>query len=261
MTTASRQRRIEALRRHMEALAPPPQPLTDTVFADPDASARTPSGTPASGPLSLPPGLHETCPASYLDTPAAFAFQAGLLAGLDTSRPVVWAQLREGRAHDFGRPCPHGLKRMGVDPGRILLTETDSAQQALWAMEEGLRAGALVFGDIGEAAAYDLTASKRLVLAAREKGLSVLILRAHGPAGLSAALTRWRVAAEKSPPAPWRGASGLPGLTAPRFRAVLERVRGGAPKTLSLEWKDAAFHRLEPAALADRPAVRAARAV
>ena len=29
-------------------------------------------------PLELAPGLHEICPAGYLDTPAALAFQAGL---------------------------------------------------------------------------------------------------------------------------------------------------------------------------------------
>jgi hypothetical protein len=213
--------------------------------------------------LALAPGLHEVCPASYLDTPAALAFQTGLIAAqlARDGRPrlVVWVRQTGGRDQDFGLPCPQALTRWGLPPERMLLVEADEARDVLWVMEEGLRAGSLVVGEIGRNARYDLTASKRLHRMARAQNIIVLALRHHGPVQPSAALTRWRISAQPSPAQPWRGANGLPGLGPPRFRAMLERVRSGPPKDFEIEWKNAAFHVLEPASLADRAAQQTPR--
>jgi hypothetical protein len=213
--------------------------------------------------LELAPGLHEICPASYLDTPAALAFQTGLisaqLARDERPRLIVWARQTGGREQDFGLPCPQALVRWGLPPERMLLVEAGEARDLLWVMEEGLRAGSLVVGEIGRNARYDLTASKRLHRMAQTQAIIALALRHHGPAQPSAALTRWRISAQPSPARPWRGANGLPGLGPPRFRVQLERVRGGPPKDFMIEWKNAAFHVLEPASLADRAAHKTIR--
>ncbi len=63
--------------------------------------------------------------------------------------------------HDFGRPYPLALARWGLEPERVLLVEARDAGDVLWAMEEGLNAGALVIGEIGASARYDLSASRR----------------------------------------------------------------------------------------------------
>ncbi|MDG2044248.1 MAG: hypothetical protein P8J78_06530 [Maricaulis sp.] len=207
-----------------------------------------------SGPLSLQSGLHEVRPAGYLDTPAALSFQTGLLARTlykqQALRPIIWVRPAGSQAHDFGRPSPHALTRLGIAPEHILLVEAREMTDLLWAMEEGLQAGALVIGEIGRTARYDLTASKRLHMAARARHGHALILRRHDDHQPSAAQTRWQVSAMESPPAPWKGANGLPGLGPPRYRAILERVRGGPPGEFKIEWKNASLHVLQPAPLA-----------
>lgn len=218
-------------------------------------------------PLELAPGLHEICPAGYLDTPAALAFQAGLMAthlggagqghgGREqlAQRPVLWVRRSMGTGQDFGRPYPPALAQWGLDPARLILVETGSETDTLWTLEEGLKTGAVVIGETGPSARYDLTATRRLDQAARRAGALALVLRPHEGLAPSAALSRWRIAARPSPARAWIGARGLPGLGEPRFHAALERVRGGPPQEYEIEWKHASFHVLEPALLADRPA-------
>lgn len=209
-------------------------------------------------PLELAPGLHEICPAGYLDTPAALAVQAGLMAThlriSERQRPVLWVRRSMGTGQDFGRPYPPALAQWGLDPSRLILVETGSEADTLWTLEEGLKAGAVVIGETGPSARYDLTATRRLDQAARRAGALALVLRPHDGVMPSAALSRWRIAARPSPARAWIGARGLPGLGEPRFHAALERVRGGPPQDYEIEWKHASFHVLEPAPLADRPA-------
>lgn len=209
-------------------------------------------------PLELAPGLHEICPAGYLDTPAALAVQAGLMAThlrvSGRQRPVLWVRRSMGTGQDFGRPYPPALAQWGLDPARLILVETGCETDTLWTLEEGLKTGAVVIGETGPSARYDLVATRRLDQAARRAGALALVLRPHDGVMPSAALSRWRIAARPSPARAWTGARGLPGLGEPRFHAALERVRGGPPQDYEIEWKHASFHVLEPAPLADRPA-------
>lgn len=208
--------------------------------------------------LDLQSGLHEICPQDYLDTPSALAVQTGFFSQAlrrhDSARPVVWVRRTGGRSQDFGQPYPLALKQWGLPPERILLVEASEVTDTLWAMEEALHSGAWLMGEIGAEQRYDLTASKRLHMAAQARGALALVLRSHDQVQPSAALTRWRISARPSPAEAWRGATGLPGMGAPCFRAQLERVRGGPPRNFEIEWKYAAFHVLEPAPLANRPA-------
>ncbi|XBQ16675.1 MAG: hypothetical protein ABL308_02100 [Oceanicaulis sp.] len=224
----------------------PPEPVQPANDPDPLAEFRAEAG------------LHDLRPQSYLDAPAAYAFAARWLAGLPGGRALVWVRAAGEPRLDFGAPCPDGLAQAGIDPGRLTLVRARPGADALWAMEEALRAGALVLGEAGAASAYDLSASRRLHAAAKTSRGQILVIRSHDGAGSSAALTRWAVAAAPGKPAPWRGAGGLPGLGSLRLKAVLERRRGGPPGALELEWEDDALRRLEPAALADRPAEAAA---
>lgn len=262
----SRRLQLDELRRQIKAIEPAlPEPALPE-YAGPDASrpvlqavpqrasqVASPTASRANA-LTIAPGLHEVCPGSYLDTPAALAFQIGLLAqrlsACDVRRPILWVRPASGRAQDFGRPYPLALKQWGLPPDHVLLVEPQDPADTLWALEEGLQAGAAVIGEIGRNTRYDLTASKRLHMTAKARTSFAVLLRDHTIIQPSAALTRWRISALQSPPRPWRGASGLPGLGEPRFDAVLERVRGGPPGHFKLEWKNAAFHVLEPAALA-----------
>jgi len=253
-----RRQQLAELRRQIRALdlggtGPVASPAKPAETVTPCDAARI-----GADPLQLAPGLHEVCPAGYLDTPAALAVQAGLmathLAAAGRERPVLWVRRAMGTGQDFGRPYPPALAQWGLDPARLILVETGSETDTLWTLEEGLKTGAVVIGETGPSARYDLTATRRLDQAARRAGALALVLRPHEGLAPSAALSRWRIAARPSPARAWIGARGLPGLGEPRFHAALERVRGGPPQEYEIEWKHASFHVLEPAPLADRPA-------
>ena len=255
ISCGSRQRRadLDCLRAHIATLEQGARGRVRVraklVTAEESAA---PPGQDALAPFRAEAGLHDVCPADYLDAPAAYAFAARWLAELPGDRFLVWVRARGDGRLDFGAPCPDGLAHAGLDPARLIVVDARVGADALWAMEEALNAGAFVLGEAGAARTYDLTASRRLHRAAREAGGQALVIRAHDADGGSAALTRWRVSARPGRAAPWRGAGGLPGLGSQRLSAVLERRRGGAPGVFELEWEDDALRRLEPAALAER---------
>jgi protein ImuA len=197
----------------------------------------------------LPCGaLHEVMGATYGDRAAAFGFLVALMAVASAARhgAAVLVLPRKGIA-DFGNPYGHGLVRMGLDPGRLLLVETRRPKDAFWAMEEALRAaaGLAVVAGVIETQP-DLTMSRRLNLAAGDAGTPLLLLRPPTAAGITAALTRWRIAA--APAA--RDRFGA--FAACRWTITLERCRNGRPGQWLCEWDHVAhrFHLAE--ILADR---------
>ena len=255
---AERRERLDALRAEISALendgAGALRPAAPRLEAPQDRNAPANDAGDGLAPFRAEAGLHDVRPGAYLDAPAAYGFAARWMAGWPADRAIVWVCARGEARLDFGAPCPDGLARAGIDPARILRIDARPGPDALWAMEEALKAGALVFGEAGASPVYDLTASRRLHRAAREAGGQILVLRAHDAAGTSAALTRWAARPAPGRPASWRGAGGLPGLGTQMITAVLERRRGGAPDAMELEWDDDALCGLEPAALAGRAA-------
>ena len=169
-------------------------------------------------------GLHEIETVSpYETTPSAGAtgFASWLLGRCGEVRrqkqPVLWVRRRGGRFD--ARPDGPGLLPY-LDPSRLLLSEPDSEEQVLWALEEGLRSGALA-AVLGEVKSADLTATRRLQLAAEASATPALLLRLPGALRTSAALTRWQVSA-----APARSTPGLNDIAQPRLRLSLRRARG-----------------------------------
>ena len=184
--------------------------------------------------------LHEVVAAAPGEAAAA-GFCAALLARLAEGRgPALWC-LARGDLHG------PGLGAFGLAPDRLIVVRARRPVEVLWAMEEGLRSGRLG-AVLGEARAVDLTAGRRLQLAAKAGGTPCLALLAPA-AGRApgAALTRWRVAAAPSAPE-----DGLPGLGRARWRVELLRCRGGAPCTWLVEWNDEARRFAVVSVLAER---------
>ncbi|HRJ70090.1 MAG TPA: hypothetical protein PK812_10820 [Beijerinckiaceae bacterium] len=125
---------------------------------------------------------------------------------------------------EVGQVSPAGLAEYGQDPAAMVLVRVKDVRQALKAGLEGARCTAL--GSVlielrGDAKSYDLTASRRLALAAKASGASVLLLRFSARPCPSAAETRWLVQA-----APSRAlAANAPGH--PAFDLTLLRARSG----------------------------------
>jgi protein ImuA len=223
----------------------------------PPVLARMPLGAPPldaalGGGLALA-GLHELH--GTADAAAAVTgLAARLAAGCGRPGPVLW--LRERGAADGGRLYGLGLADLGLDPARLLLVEAPDTIALLRAAAEALTCAGLacvVVESWGRAPAIDLTASRRLQLAAARVGLPCLLLRLAGEQRPSAALTRWQVA-----PAPSTAlAADAPGW--PRLALTLSRQRGGQGAQLAgqshvLEW----MHEQPVSSSAPHPRARAA---
>jgi protein ImuA len=151
-------------------------------------------------------------------------------------------------AHAFGAPYAPGLKFFGLDPARIVFVRCATAPECLWAMEEGLRLGGVTAVIGTRAKKMDLTASRRLQLAAEQANTPVFLLRSYNDHAPSAAVTRWRVSPASS------GGDQFDFYKNARFRVALEYARSGKTGEWVMEWDhDALLLRLS-SALGDRTA-------
>ena len=183
--------------------------------------------------------LCEIIPAHPRAAAAAAGFICALALRAAAARPgagVVWIA-EDMAAREIGLPFGRGLEARGLDLARLVFVKTRSPRETLWAMEEALksRAVAIVAESWIAPRAYDLTASRRLLLTARRGGgLGLLLLpRASGEAArlTTAAPLRFEVAAsppiaaaEWGEPPPGQG-TPLPGPMGWRLRIV--RARAG----------------------------------
>jgi protein ImuA len=137
--------------------------------------------------------------------------------------PLLW--LRTSAAGKAGgHPYGPGLAALGIAPDRMLLGVMADEAMLLRAAVDALRCpalGALLIELRGRAPLLDLTASRRLALAAEGTGVTALVLRIDAEPVPSAAETRWRVAAAPSAPLP----GNAPGQTS--FALTLLRRRAG----------------------------------
>ncbi|MEL6427348.1 MAG: hypothetical protein AAFU59_06525 [Pseudomonadota bacterium] len=142
-------------------------------------------------------GLSEAFPATTTDA-GAVGFVLALIGRCE--KPLLWVQDRLSQ-RESGRPYLPGLR----DAPPIIRVDLSQPIDVLWAMEEGLRCGALagVIGEVwGDPAALSFTATKRLALRAEAMGLPCWLLRRATAPNLSAARNRWRVSSLPSAPHP-----------------------------------------------------------
>lgn len=198
-------------------------------------------------------GLHEVKPASYRDAPAALAFALAVLAlrvvprGGEKTSTLFWC-LTERAAREWGVPYGPGLLALGLDPASILLVKARNAVDAAWALEEGLKAGSFTAA-LGQIEVKAPLIARRLGLAARASRTPCLLVSSHRGHGLPGTLTRWRIEAASSGPAPFDASA--PGAAA--WRLVLERCRGAMMgRSWSVEYRDDAYGVGVVAELADR---------
>ena len=177
-------------------------------------------------------GVHEVQSVGPAGGTAVSGFTLALLARLPRDGDILWCQSVPAR-REYGALYGPGLARMGIAPGRLIQAGVRRADDLAWALEEGLRSGALA-AVVGEGGPLGFTATRRLALAAHETATPCLTLDLSGANQASAATTRWRVAAT----------AGLPDAMDPRgpgfagWEIELSRARGGRPGSWSLYWND-----------------------
>jgi len=185
-------------------------------------------------PLTLPApalatGLEEVCVEGASGVAAGLGFLLSAVGegvcrgGLMVAAPRTWLRER-------GRLLAGGLARLGFQDRTVLIVAPATEIEALWALEEGVRSGAVGLA-VGAVEAASLLETRRLDLAARAAGATVVLIKTRPARDLSAARRRWRVSPYPSAPHPWDPkASG-----AARWRVTLERSRDGASGAWILE--------------------------
>lgn len=183
-------------------------------FGVADIDQRLPGGGMAFG------ALHEVAGGGggTIDGAAAALFTAGIAAR--TRGKVLWCLTRP----DLFFPA---LAQSGLHPDRVIFCEADREEDVLASMEEGLSFGGLG-AVVGELVRLQMTASRRLQLAAEKTGTMGIALRrwrrqaeASDYGQPTASATRWRISVLPSEPLP------VAGVGRPRWLAELMRVKAG----------------------------------
>lgn len=201
--------------------------------------AAAPARAPATGEPDdwLASGLprahvHELYAAEPSDASAAAGF-AVALALADGAASMLWLRT-DAAERQGGRLHAAGLHELGLDPDTLIMAVLPDETALLRAAGDAARCaglGIVMLEAWGRAPGLDLTATRRLQLAAESSGATVLLLRVDAQPQPSAAATRWGVAACPSTAL----AADAPGR--PAFFIELQRRRGGpAGRRWRVEW-------------------------
>ena len=177
--------------------------------------------------------LHELVPSGILHHGAALGFGLALAACAPLKGGTIVFVQQDFAGLEAGALYGGACDLFGLDPARLLLVRAASPRDALWAMEEALKTRG-VTAMIGELAQQgtdaDLTATRRLSLAAQKGRGLALLLRQRAWLAPSAAATRWQIAAAPGPP------DRFGGLGATAFCVTLTKNRRGPCGDWVLQW-------------------------
>lgn len=200
-------------------------------------------------------GLHELKPRAQRDLSAALGLALSLAAPRAGPERPLLCVLSTRSAADAGALYGPGIAALGLPPEHLLMVEARRAPEVLWALEEGLRSGALA-AVLGMLDSIEVMPARRLVLACDAGATPCILLTGSSREGVGVAHSRWRVAGRPSLPHPL--GERAPG---PRLLALtLERCRQGpSDLTWMVEWCDASRRfRLAAAMAAAAPEARRA---
>lgn len=178
--------------------------------------------------------LHEFYSLDPDDAAAATGLVASIaIASVGTTGPVAWlGQHRYQAARGVIQGA--GWAELGGLPGACLFVLAEDAACLLRASVDVVRsasAGVVIIESRGRMPELDLTASRRLSLAAERSGVLLIVLRSDASPVPSAGETRWSVASAPSRALP----ANAPGM--PAFDIELLRHRSGpAGGRWRLEW-------------------------
>jgi protein ImuA len=187
-----------------------------------------------------PAALHEVFARHNADAAAATGFALALINRfVFCQKPWLWVR-QDFAALEMGELYGPGLAAFGLNPSRLMIVTSAQAAGVLQAAEEALHCrslGAVLIEPWGEARRLDLTASRRLHLAAAEHQTTAILLRSGGQPTPSAATSRWLIGAAPSQMPPTAAADRESKILGrPRFDAALIRNRQGQTGRWLMEW-------------------------
>lgn len=178
--------------------------------------------------------LHEIFAKTAEDNGSATNFAAMVaLCGLEQDKGILWLRTI-GAMRKGGRFHPAGLVELGGDPGALFMAVAPDDKALLQSASDALRCdafGVVIVECWGSPSILDLTACRRLTLAAGRSGVTAIMLRLDAREQHSTASTRWSVGTATSTPL----TANAPGH--PTFDLSLLRRRAGpSDKSWLVEW-------------------------
>lgn len=177
--------------------------------------------------------LHEIFAARAGDEASAAGYALIMaLSVLPPNSPLLWLRIdkEECASGLYGL----GLAALGLDPAQIILGRLPDTLAILRAGVDALRCsglGAVIMEVPGQARELDLTATRRMTLAAETSGVTPILLRSRAKPMPSAAYSRWSVESAPARSFP----ANAPGY--PAFATTLTRRRDGvAGVSWDMEW-------------------------
>jgi protein ImuA len=177
--------------------------------------------------------LHEAAPAGPFHLAASSGFTLALAARAARNGKTTLVIQPDFASHEGGGLYGAGLDLFGLCTHHLIVLRVARAADALFAMEEALRCRALsaVVTELTEdAPAANLTATRRLSLAARDGETFGLLLRHRATAEPSAAATRWTISAAPG------ARDDFGGIGATTLHLVLVKNRRGPCGQWTLTW-------------------------
>jgi protein ImuA len=166
---------------------------------------------------------------------AATGFAAAIAARIVGTKHLLWIR-QDFSALEHGEMFASGLIELGLDPSHVFLMRAADATDALRAGLDALTCahlGAVIFEIPGSPKILDLSASRRITLAAESHGVTAILLRLSAQPMPSACETRWSISAAPSDESDDWGA--------PVFDAELQRSRHGPVGHWVMEWNHGVF--------------------
>lgn len=184
-----------------------------------------------------PGALHEVFAQGWGGS--GFALLLALRLAMAAPGPLFWVR-SDYAALEYGGPAPEGIAALTPGAVDLVMVRAAHAADGLAAAADILacpHVGCLLLEVEGNPRTLDLTASRRLALAAETSGVGLVLLREGGAEEPSTAHTRWRARA-----APSRADDDDWGK--PRFDAELVRHRMGGLGRFLMEWnpEHGSFH-------------------
>jgi len=176
--------------------------------------------------------LHEVF-AGGAQAATATGFIAALAWRVAVQRPLLWVR-QDFSERENGALAMSGWCELGLDPCALVMVHAPDSEVALQIASDALACealGAVVTEIWGETRHFDLVASRKLTLAARDSGVTGLLLRIAAKPAPSTAETRWVLRA-----APSRPHTSWQAWGAPVFDAQLVRNRHGQHGQWIMEW-------------------------
>lgn len=174
--------------------------------------------------------LHEIFPASAPDAAGAACFALGALK----PQKLLWIRQDLARV-EMGEIYPPGLFSLGFKPSSITLVPLRDTQSLLQAGLEAARCKGLSAAIIelwGQNKSYTLTASRKLMLAAKDSGTTLCIINHAAQPMPTAAETRWQV--KRLVSRVWE--ANAPGYPAFEVTLLRNRATASAGQVWSVEW-------------------------